>query len=107
VRLEGSQAGFALLRQGTYFPERDAAPGMLVAEFFVLRKCRHPGIGRQVARLLFDRYPGRWEVAELPQNTAGLAFWRQVIEEFTRGDYKEVTLYNERWYGPVQVFNNS
>ena len=73
VRAEGKLAGFALLRQGTYFPEQSAEPGMLVAEFFVLRKYRRQGIGRQVTRALFDRYPGRWEVAELPQNAAGQA----------------------------------
>ena len=40
----------------------------------MLRKYHRQGIGRQVTRLLFGCYPGRWDVAELPQNTAGLAF---------------------------------
>ena len=110
VRGDGRLAGFALLRRGTCFPERDVLSddsGMMITEFIVMRKYRHQGIGKQVARELFEHYPGRWEVAELPQNAAGLAFWRKTIGEYTRGDYEEVLLDNERWHGPVQVFDNN
>jgi predicted acetyltransferase len=86
--VDGRLAGFALLRRGTCFPERDVLgddSGMMITEFFVMRKYRRQGIGKQVAPELFEHYPGRWEVAELPQNAARLAFWRKTIGEYTRG----------------------
>lgn len=80
---------------------------MMITEFSVMRKVRRQGIGRQVAWGLFDSFPGRWEVAELSQNAAGLAFWRKTIGEYTRGNYAQVMLDKDRWRGPVQVFDNA
>ena len=86
--MDGRLAGFALFRRGTSFPEQDVLgddSGMMITEFFVMRKYLRQGIGKQVTRELFECYPGRWEVTELPQNAAGLAFWRKTIGEYTRG----------------------
>jgi predicted acetyltransferase len=38
---------------------------MMITEFFVMRKYRRQGIGKRVARELFECSPGRWEVADL------------------------------------------
>jgi predicted acetyltransferase len=73
-------------------------------EFFVLRKYRRQGGGEQVARLLVDQFPGRWEVAELAENTVAQAFWRQVIRRYTGGRFGEIAIDNDRWHGPVQAF---
>jgi predicted acetyltransferase len=48
-----------------------------MAEFFILRKYRHQGIGARAAWELFDRFPGRWEVFEIIENTAAQEFWRK------------------------------
>ncbi len=32
---------------------------------------------------------------------------RKVIDEFTNGNYREVILDNERWRGPVLIFDNN
>ena len=106
VRVDAQLAGFALLRKGTYFPEQEDQNlfGMVIAEFFVMRKYRRQGVGSRVARQLFDRFPGRWEIAQQFANKIGQAFWRSLVADYTDGDYREVLLDT---HGPVQVFDNS
>lgn len=82
VRAGGHPAGFALVRQigdGLYD----------MGEFFVARKYRRKGAGATVATAMFRRYPGRWEVREMPTNVGAQAFWRRIIGEFTAGAYEE------------------
>ena len=70
--------------------------GASMSEFFVLRKYRRQGVGRNAAEELFARFPGRWMVRQVAGNVAATAFWRSVIQgEFT----EEVTD-----DGPVQRF---
>jgi predicted acetyltransferase len=84
VRADGKLAGFALIRQ------IGADPVTLdMGEFFILRKYRRSGLGRQVACALFDRFAGDWEVRELPSNTTAQAFWRRVIADYTREAFTE------------------
>ena len=113
IRVDGQVgsklAGFALVRQAGSLVEEALSPGEVcthMAEFFILRKYRRQGIGAQASWELFDRFPGRWEVNEIVENPAALAFWRKVIGEYTGGAYEEVFLDNERWQGPVQVFDS-
>ena len=109
VRLDRDLAGFALLKRGAYFPgqvDNDGC-GMQVAEFFVMKGYRRQGVGTQAAINLFDRFPGRWEIAQEANNHSGQSFWRKLIGDFCGGGYDENLLKNEHWYGPVQVFNNS
>jgi predicted acetyltransferase len=84
VHADGKLAGFALVRQIAADP---ATYDM--GEFFILRKYRRSGIGRFVARTLFDRFAGAWEVRELPSNAAAQTFWRRIIGEYTRDTFTE------------------
>jgi predicted acetyltransferase len=70
IRVDGSIAGFALVRSG--------APHD-IAEFFVMRKYRRDGVGMEAARTLFTRFPGEWQVRQLAANAAAIAFWRGAI----------------------------
>jgi predicted acetyltransferase len=109
IRVDGKLAGFALVRQAGSMIEDAISPGDVcthMAEFFIMRKYRRQGIGARVARELFDRFPGRWEVNEIVENPAAQAFWRKVIGEYSGGVYEEVFLDDERWQGPVQVFES-
>ncbi len=75
VRVDGRPAGFALVRRRAHF----AGTGVQeISEFFVLRRYRRRGVGTRVARALFVRFPGSWEVAVLTWNPAR-RFWRGVI----------------------------
>jgi predicted acetyltransferase len=104
IGVEGNLAGFAFV---TRTPSHvDDGEVNSIDEFFVLRKYRRQGVGEHVARTLFNRFPGRWEVNQLRENVAAQAFWRRVIGRYNGGHYREVKLDNDRWRGPVQVFTS-
>jgi len=105
VRVDGKLAGFALLKRGGHLVDDPGA--MYVSEFFIMRKYRRRGVGSDVARRLFDRFPGHWEVAEMSRNAPAQAFWRRVIGDYTAGRFDERTFGDDRWHGPVQFFDNS
>jgi predicted acetyltransferase len=110
IRVDSILAGFVLLREGTYFDEllgQFPLPPMKVAEFFVMRKYRRKGVGKHVAREVFDRYPRRWEVAQVANDVEAQSFWRKVISEYTDGKFEEYFLNNTNWHGQVLVFDNS
>jgi predicted acetyltransferase len=73
-----------------------------MAEFFILRKFRRQRVGERAAVLLFDRFPGRWEVRQRSSNQPATAFWRSAIGRYTR--FEEELIDDERWRGPVQRF---
>ncbi|MBE0411781.1 MAG: GNAT family N-acetyltransferase [Anaerolineales bacterium] len=110
VKVDGVLVGFVLLREGTYFDqlaEEYPFPPMKVTEFFVLRKYRRKGVGRYVAREVFNRYPRRWEVAQVVNDVEAQAFWRRIIDEYTHGQFEEHFLNDANWHGPVLIFDNS
>ncbi len=91
-RADGKLAGFALVR-------RLSAESVThdMGEFFVLRKYRRAGVGREVAYALFDRFPGAWEVRELPSNVPAQGFWRRIIADYTGSDFDERREYFEAY----------
>ncbi len=101
IRVDGKLAGFALVRE---LHEGYSSPTHSIAEFFVLRKYRRRGVGREAATRLFDQFPGRWRVAEEESNLPAQAFWHKVIETYTRGNYEEMRMNNDEWRGLLQVF---
>lgn len=97
IRADGEIAGFAVVQREEKTWRMD--------QFFVLRKHRRRGIGRTVALELFRRFPGRWVVAETPNNIAAQAFWRAVIGELTGGRYTDTERAEGDWDSrPVQEF---
>lgn len=110
MRVDGRLAGFALLRRGTCFPERDVLSddsGMMITEFFVMRKYRRQGIGKQVARELFECYPGRWEVGRSASKWGRDGLLEKNDRRIYAGDYEDVLLDYERWHASVQIFDNN
>jgi predicted acetyltransferase len=84
-RVDGRLGGFAVVDGYSHLSGEAGIWDM--AEFFVLRRYRRSGVGRRAAGLLFDRFPGRWEVRQLPGNTAATAFWLRVIADLTAGRF--------------------
>jgi len=87
IRANGALAGFALVR-GT--APRD------MSEFFIMRKFRRHRVGSTAARLVFETFPGPWQVRELVANLPAQAFWRRTIREYAgafeeESDAEEVT----------------
>lgn len=87
LRVDGKWAGFALVRSGTPHD---------MAEFFVMRKYRRRGVGTVLARGVFARFPGVWQVRQMASNPAATAFWTRAIPV----DFAQETLD----HGPVQRF---
>jgi predicted acetyltransferase len=58
-------------------------------EFFILRPYRDTGIADRVAVNVFERFRGRWEFKVLPMNQRALAFWRRVLDCYTRQRFTE------------------
>lgn len=83
-------AGFALVTRGS--PVATDPDTLDVAEFFVLRKYRRLGVGREAARLLWQALPGAWTVRVAERNQRALAFWSAAVAESAAGSATEVTL---------------
>ncbi len=60
-----------------------------IAEFFILKKFRHKGIGRDIAIRVFNRHQGKWEVHQKDSNKPAQTFWNRVISQYTNGQFRE------------------
>ncbi len=97
----GRYAGVALVDRAA----KVGAEAWWIDQFFVLKKYRRCGVGRQLARQVFASLPGQWEVGQLPENLAAQAFWRSVIYGCTAGEFEERTVSAGWWQGVVQCFH--
>jgi predicted acetyltransferase len=70
VRVDGVLAGFAIVRTGDPHD---------MAEFFIMRKYRRSGVGRNAARAVFARFPGPWQTRQQFENAGATKFWRRAI----------------------------
>lgn len=110
VKVNGEIAGFALVLKGVpkeYVKHSVAMETHVISDFFIMRKFRNKGYGRQAAFAVFDLFPGAWEVKQTSTNVYANRFWNKVIHDYTNGSYTEVILNNEKWDGPVQVFEQT
>jgi predicted acetyltransferase len=98
-------AGFALVVAQGRSQNRESV--RVLPEFFILKKFRHQGVGKQAAFQIFDRFPGKWEVMQSEFNAPGQEFWRKVINEYTGGQFTENLFRDTEWQGPVQSFDNA
>jgi len=109
-RVDGEIAGFALISLGLpreYVKLSEADATNSVSDFFIMRKFRGQGYGKQAAWTIFDQFPGAWEVRQTAANHPANRFWNRVISEYTNGAYTEKVLQEEVWHGPVQVFKSN
>ncbi len=61
--------------------------GKSVAEFLILPKYRRNHIGKKVAYDVFEMFKGDWEVRPMENNPIAYSFWKNVINEYTKGEY--------------------
>lgn len=104
IDADGTLAGFVLVNAHSLVP--DWEPAHAIAEFFVLRAHRRRGVGAAAAHAVFDRFPGRWQVAQDAPNTGAQAFWRTTIAAYTGGAFETRHLDDETWKGPVLLFTS-
>lgn len=102
-------AGFALVTVGVpreFVKLSRAQETNVMSDFFVLRKYRGQGVGKQAAFDIFDKLPSAWEIRQTPKNRPANQFWNKVINEYTNGKYEEEHL-TVGWDGPVQCFQSN
>lgn len=95
LRVAGKPAGFALLCESSPFP--DSSDRHYLSAFFMMRAYRRRGYGEAMAKALFARFPGPWQVLEVRANPGAQAFWRAVIGEATGERF------TERWLSEREI----
>jgi predicted acetyltransferase/N-acetylglutamate synthase-like GNAT family acetyltransferase len=97
VHVDGELAGFALVTKGSVIS--GDADSWDMAEFFIVRRYRRRGIGAAVARRLWQRFPGPWEIRVHEKNEPAYGFWRAAVQAFAHSSAQErsVTLQEKRW----------
>lgn len=61
-----------------------------ICEFFIVAKFQGKGVGQQVAKEIFSRYPGKWSVGAIPENLGAIKFWRKIINDISDDQFTEV-----------------
>ncbi|MGF1770618.1 GNAT family N-acetyltransferase [Enterovibrio makurazakiensis] len=84
IHADGEIAGFVLVRK--YPPE-----GLTydIEQFFVLRKFKGKGVGKQALKLAAARFEGRWQIRVLLGNEVALRFWKSAISSLVGENYIE------------------
>ncbi|KDM91634.1 GNAT family N-acetyltransferase [Photobacterium galatheae] len=79
-------AGFALVR---LYPETQSVHD--IEQFFVFRKFKGQGVGRQALKHLVNAHPGQWQIRVLLENTPALKFWTSAVGRMTGERYTLTT----------------
>ncbi|MDP1725119.1 MAG: GNAT family N-acetyltransferase [Alphaproteobacteria bacterium] len=85
VKIGDELAGFVLINKVGVSPNTQWNMG----EFFILAKFQGKGIAKQVANMIWQKFPGIWEVLVIPEMAYALKFWRKTINPFTNSHYTE------------------
>lgn len=75
IRRDGVLAGYAMINPYSYFKEH---PDHVLAEFTVFPKYRRKHTAEEAAALIFEAYPGSWEIKYNEKNTAAKQLWNKV-----------------------------
>lgn len=68
-----------------------------IGEFYVIPVYRKMGVGRKMAFSIFDQHPGLWQVRQIQNAELAKLFWRNIISDYTKGDYLELELEDAVW----------
>jgi predicted acetyltransferase len=93
VTLNGYLAGFVFVRRGSEISNDTDVWDM--AEFFIVRGYRRLRIGTQVAREIWEKFPGKWEIRVIDRNQRAMKFWGCAISEFLGKEIDSVPLDRE------------
>jgi predicted acetyltransferase len=97
-RVDGELAGFALLNP---WSPSGRGTDRSIAEYFVMRKYRRAGIGRQAARQILGRYRGIWEINIAHYNAPAQTFWRRAMASVPGYAVELLAGDGQRWDGPI------
>lgn len=83
IREDDKIVGFVMINQ--FMKKCDN--GHSVAEFLVLPEYRRNHIGKKVAYLVFDMFPGNWEVEPIEESVEACRFWENVVLNYTNNKF--------------------
>jgi predicted acetyltransferase len=83
IREDDKIVGFVMINQ--FMKKCDN--GHSVAEFLVLPEYRRNHIGKKVAYLVFDMFPGNWEVEPIEESNEACRFWENVVVNYTNNKF--------------------
>lgn len=75
--------GMVMVNENFKFNEK----GKTIAEFLIMPKYRRHHIGKKVAYDIFEKFKGDWEVQPMENNSIAYSFWKNIINEYTKGKY--------------------
>jgi predicted acetyltransferase len=84
IKDDNNYIGFVMVNENLKFNKS----GKCIAEFLVIPRYRRCHIGKRVAYDIFNMYDGLWEVQPMENNPAAYAFWKNIINEYTNGNYE-------------------
>jgi predicted acetyltransferase len=85
IKVNGNYAGFVLVK----WIEAETKSFFSISEFFIMKTYRRAGVGKSVAKDIFRLHKGNWEVFQMAKNELAQSFWRNVIKEYTCGQFTE------------------
>ncbi|ANS74410.1 GCN5 family acetyltransferase [Paenibacillus yonginensis] len=87
IEVNGAIAGFLIVLFENM--DTDPDPTHVIYDFMVLHKYRRTGVGRRAAVEAFNMYQANWSLAQIKNNLPAISFWRNVIEDYTDGNFTE------------------
>jgi len=103
VLVDDRVAGFVLVSGDTILTRNQG--GKCIKEFFVARRYRRKGVGRIVAGLTWDLYPGKWEMKVELRNQPAQKFWEAAIRDYPNKEgFRKEDCNTDRWKGIVFSF---
>lgn len=90
--------GMAMVNENLKFNSE----GKSIAEFLIMPKYRRNHIGKKVAYDIFELFKGDWEVQPMENNPIAYSFWKNIINEYTSGNY----IVKNDGVEDVFIFNN-
>lgn len=98
--LDGRYAGFALVDDQVKLPGGQ----YWMDQFFVLKKYRGRGLGREMAASVIRWHPGQWQIGQMADNHPAQSFWRNTLGAIRTGEFHECAITTGSWQGLVQQF---
>jgi predicted acetyltransferase len=79
MTIRGKYCGFALVQPDSVVSAKTGIWDM--EDFFIMRRYRRRGLGTELARQVWQKHPGQWEIRVLDGNTSALRFWSAAATE--------------------------
>ncbi len=68
-----------------------------ICDFYVLPCFRKNKVGKYFVSTLFERLGGSWEIKQVAGADHAVSFWRDVVNDYTSGNYTEDLYQDHKW----------